>query len=374
MISIRALRTEQAKGIHVFSFFLPGQEIMNIADISRIHRSENNSLHGFQRKEIKQHINNIVDYLEQTDALFPNSILLALSQEVIFKQARGKAPDGITDISLIGTLSIPIREEGQRPAWIVDGQQRSIALSKANCQNIPVPVVAFVAPDIETQRKQFILVNKAKPLPTRLINELLPEVDTYLPRDLSSRKIPSILCNLLNQDPNSPFYQLIKQVSQTGKEGAVVTDSSIIGMIKSSLSSPLGALGQYKGIGTTPSDTDGMYQTLLVFWNAVKDTFPNAWGKPPTHSRLMHSAGIQAMGTLMDKIITRSSTTSSPEKHIRDSLNRISSRCCWTTGVWEKINIPWNEVQQTNKHIRQLSDLLCHLDYTNSIQQKSMNL
>lgn len=27
-----------------------------------------------------------------------------------------------------GTLSIPVKEEGFRPAWIVDGQQRAIAL------------------------------------------------------------------------------------------------------------------------------------------------------------------------------------------------------------------------------------------------------
>ena len=42
------------------------------------------------------------------------------------------------------------------------------------------------------QREQFILVNKAKPLPTRLINELLPETGgIVLPRDLSARKVPS---------------------------------------------------------------------------------------------------------------------------------------------------------------------------------------
>lgn len=42
-------------------------------------------------------------------------------------------------------------------------------------------------------------MNKAKPLPTRLINELLPEVDVLLPRDLASRKLPSELCNVLNR-------------------------------------------------------------------------------------------------------------------------------------------------------------------------------
>jgi hypothetical protein len=87
-----------------------------------------------------------------------------------------------------------------------------------------VPVVAFVAPDVATRRAQFILVNKAKPLPPRLINELLPEVDVQLPRDLSGRRIPSALCEMLNEDPDSPFHGLIKRISKPKAERAVVID------------------------------------------------------------------------------------------------------------------------------------------------------
>ena len=58
------------------------------------------------------------------------------------------------------------------------------------------------------QREQFILVNKAKPLPTRLINELLPEVSAMLPRDLNARRLPSELCNLLNRDSAVALSQL----------------------------------------------------------------------------------------------------------------------------------------------------------------------
>ena len=36
--------------------------------------------------------------------------------------------------------------------------------------------------------KQFILVNKAKPLAKRLINELLPEISADLPADLHPAK------------------------------------------------------------------------------------------------------------------------------------------------------------------------------------------
>ena len=362
-LRFRAVCSTQGDGTSVYSFFIPGEQITQIADISRIHRDDDGPLHGFQRKEIQHHVNSIVEYLDQGSVLFPNSIILALSPEVKFKQSRGNKPDGAFNSCKSGTLIIPIREEGRRIAWIVDGQQRSLALAKTKNHGLNVPVVAFVEPDLEVQREQFILVNKAKPLPTRLINELLPEVDRHLPRDLSTRKIPSALCDLLNRDPASPFHGIIKRVSQPDTNGAVVTDNAIIEMIKSSLNNPIGALNPFKNFGTGPSDTDGMYQTLLLFWGAVKYTFPESWGKLPSESRLMHSAGIRAMGTLMDKIINRASAHEDPEKHIYASLALIAPHCRWTDGVWEASNLPWNEIQQTNRHIRQLSNLLSHLDY-----------
>ena len=195
-IIVRALRTNQGNGIEVFAFFIYGSDITRIADISRITRDDGDELKGFQRSEIKNHVKSITEYLNTKNALFPNSIILALGNEVEFRQSRGPIPTNLMDIAQSGNLSIPVRPEGRRVAWIVDGQQRSLALAKAANSRIPVPVVAFISPDIETQREQFILVNKAKPLPTRLINELLPEVDALLPRDLASRKLPSELCNL----------------------------------------------------------------------------------------------------------------------------------------------------------------------------------
>ena len=364
---LRALRTTQASGIDVYSFFVPGGMVMEIADISRVHYDEMESLQGFQRKEIKNHVNNIVEYLNRMDVLFPNAIILALGQEIDFKQARGRDPEGITDIADIGTISIPLRSEGNRVAWIVDGQQRSLALTKTNNKSIPVPVIAFLAPDLETQRSQFILVNKAKPLPTRLINELLPEVDVYMPRDLAVRKIPSELCNLLNKDPQSPFYKLIRRTSHDDSESAVIVDTSLIQIIKKSISSPLGALAQFKGFGSETSDVNGMYKTLIIYWNEVKGVFSDAWGLPPTKSRLMHSAGISAMGVLMDKIIARTQASPDPAKEIRASLEKIAPYCHWISGTWRGIGLKWDEIQNVNSHVRALSDYLIKLDYSTKV-------
>ena len=362
-LKLRAVRSIQGNNTEVFSFFIQGSRITEIADISRIQREEQGGLTGFQRREISQHVNSIVEYLDQGAVVFPNSITLALSHEVVFVQSRGKDPADTIDYCQSGTLTIPLREEGQRAAWIVDGQQRSLALAKTTNFELNVPVVAFIATDLEMQREQFILVNKAKPLPTRLINELLPEVDVHLPRDLASRKVPSALCDLLNRDPQSPFYGLIKRISQSDNENSVISDNAIIEMIKASLKNPIGALAPFKEFGSGPPDTESIYATLIEFWTAVRKTFPEAWGKPPSKSRLMHSAGIKAMGVLMDRIVNRASTQSNRQKYILSALKSIKPDCRWTSGTWESMGLEWNEIQQTNRHVRQLTDVLMHLDY-----------
>jgi DGQHR domain-containing protein len=361
---LRALRTEQGESVELYSFFVPGDQVAKFADISRIFRDENDVLVGFQRKEIKNHVKKIVEYLDNGNVIFPNSIILAFSSEVEFTQSRGQEPQGCIDVAKMGTLTIPIRDEGKRVAWIVDGQQRTIALANAKNNKIPVPVVAFVAPDLETQRAQFILVNKAKPLPTRLINELLPEVNIHLPKDLSIRKIPSELCNLLNIDPKSPFYRIIDRESfrKTDKQG-IINDTAIMDVIRKSINNPLGALSTFKGMGDTPTDIDGMYNTLVLFWSQVKEVFPNAWGLPPYESRLMHGTGIKALGVLMDRIISRISPHQDTQEEIKKSLEAIAPECAWTDGVWRGLGLKWNEVENITSHIRALSDCLVRLDF-----------
>jgi DGQHR domain-containing protein len=367
-VIVRALHSKQGEA-HVYSFFLPGVEITRIADITRIEREDDDALKGFQRKEIKEHVRNIVQYLDQGNVLFPNAITLALSPEVKFTQSRGPAPTGLNAQTKAGILTIPLREEGERVGWIVDGQQRSLALAQSTNRTLPVPVVGFVSDDLQVQREQFILMNKARPLPTRLINELLPETGSVLlPRELASRKIPSELCNHLNRDPQSPFAGLIKRLSDGGKASAVITDTGIVKMIRNSINSPLGALSPFKAVGNESPDLQSMYRTLCTFWGAVKEIFPQAWGFPPTRSRLMHSAGIEAMGILMDRVLARHAGKSDETQAIKSDLQRIAPRCCWTEGTWEHSGLDWNEVQNTPKHIRTLADTLIRLYSTSAVK------
>jgi DGQHR domain-containing protein len=345
--------------LDVYAFFIKGTDIVRVADISRVERDPQDSLKGFQRPEIRQHVKGIIDYLNQGDVLFPNAIILALSPDVKFVASRGSRPEGDARVSESGTLTLPIYDDGRRVAWIVDGQQRSLALSQAQHKNLAVPVIGFVSDRLSVQREQFILVNKARPLPTRLINELLPETAAIvLPRDLATRKVPAELVNLLNQDPSSPFYRLVKRASDRKSSAAVVTDTALIAAIKNSLSSPLGALGPFKPMGREGSgDVEGMYRILITYWTAVKNCFADAWGRDPKQSRLMHSAGLLAMGLLMDAIYARVPPDADIAT-VQREVEKVASVCRWTKGSWETLGLAWNELQNTPPHVKKLQDTL----------------
>ncbi len=364
-LAVRALRTRQGDGVDVYAFFVPGADVLRIADISRVHRDVDGQLQGFQRKEIRNHVQSIVDFLDQGPVLFPNAIILALSPKAIFTQARGSKPAGDVKASEAGTLRIPISRSGTKAAWIVDGQQRSLALSKARKKGFPVPVIAFVSEDLAVHREQFILVNKARPLNARLINELLPEVHTQLPRDLAPRRVPSELVNYLNAASDSPFKGLIRRASEETTT-AVVNDTALLKVIKNSVGSPLGALSPYKATQVAPANVDAMYQTLSAFWRAVRDAFPDAWGRPPTESRLMHSAGIEAMGVLMDRIMSRAAGTADPGRYAQEALIRIAPNCHWTAGRWPELGRDWNEIQNVHREVRLLADHLIRLDHAHA--------
>ncbi|WP_217591336.1 DGQHR domain-containing protein DpdB [Burkholderia sp. GbtcB21] len=356
-----AVRTQQGETT-VYLLFLPGGDVRRIADIRRIKRGEGTDLEGFQRKEIRDHVNEIAHYLDNGGTLFPNAIILALEPNMKFDSSRGsKATVTVGNVTL-GRLHIPVRDEGQRSAWIVDGQQRSLALSKSSNNNLVVPVVAFETDSIHVQREQFILVNRAKPLPQRLIDELLPETQGIaLPRDLTMRQLPSQLCNALNTHDRSPLRGMIQRASQTSDPERLISDTAILDMIKRSLGNPNGALADFKALGNQTGDASSMLQTLVDFWSAVKDTFPDAWGKPPSESRLMHSAGIAALGDLMDRIAARATSRKGQRIFFAKELGRISADCAWTEGRWELVDRGWDEIQNTPQDIKMLSQILVQL-------------
>ena len=366
--SIRALRSYQAS-VPLYTFFLPGAKVLEVADICRLSRSAD-GLDGFQRQAIQRHIQGMVQYLDGGQVLFPNAILLALSPRATFARSRGPTPEGLIEAGEAGVLKLPHLSDGSKCAWIVDGQQRSTALARAADSTLPVPIVAFVSDDLQIHREQFILVNKARPLPKRLVDELLPDVDaTRLPADMAMRQIPSALVDRLDADPASPFFGLIRRTTTAKSPSRVITDSALVRTLQHQIHQPLGALASFRSLDGGSTNPNAMYELIVKFWNEVKQAFPDAWGLPPEQSRLMHSAGITSIGALMDYLMPRASQHEVPAQFFGKTLREMAPACAWTTGRWADMDCAWNEVESTAKDIRRLTDQLIRLTQVPALRQ-----
>lgn len=363
----RALRIEQNPERPLYVFTLTGEELLQMADISRMKRSDAGQLLGYQRDAVRRHIRNITEYLDGPDVLLPNSLVLALTSRVRFRVTGG--PRRGDHYASAGTIEIPVPRNGDaKPAWIVDGQQRTLALAHSGRKDFPVVINAFVADHVTLQREQFLRVNSTKPLPRGLITELLPAVDGVLPTHLATRRVPSAICDLLNTDSESPFRGLIRRSSTNGngKGRAVIADTAIVQMIHDSLTSPKGCLFTYKNVATGSVDLAGIRQVLLIYWDAVSAVFPEAWGLSPSRSRLMHGAGIRAMGRVMDQVMrTVDPRSPSAQSRVRKEVARLRPVCRWIGGEWDILKgMRWNEIQNVPSHIRALGDALvrAHLE------------
>lgn len=353
-LEVPALQIRQGKDRVLYAFAVDGKRLAEFTAVSRIGRDEADRVFGYQRPEVLSHVAEIRAYLESENPLLPNALVVAFDTGVKFVPAgRG---DGVTRP---GTLAIPVPADGERkPGWIVDGQQRAAALREARVGRFPVWVIGFVAADAREQREQFILVNNTKPLPKGLVYELLPATEARLPTALQRRRFPTVLLDRLNLDPDSPFRGLIRTPT---RPAGVVKDNSLLRMLENSLTD--GALYRFRGSSDGgPADVPGMLGVLKAFWGAVAEVFPEAWKLPPRRSRLLHGAGVVALGFVMDAIADRHRSKAGPAgKHFRPDLEPLKPVCRWTDGYWEfgpGLQRKWNEVQNTPRDVQMLANYL----------------
>ncbi|MEI7909622.1 MAG: DGQHR domain-containing protein DpdB [Verrucomicrobiota bacterium] len=361
MIERKALRIAQPSGTDLYLLTLNGNELLEIAGISRVSRDDDGKLLGYQRAEVRKHVREISDYLQSPGMILAHPLILAFNSSVRFVSSRGsKTSDGLAVAGML-EISIP-KDDDAKPAWIVDGQQRALAISLCAKRDFAVPICAFIADDVEIQRDQFLRINNSRPLPRGLVTELLPEVSTNLPANLAMKKIPAALCDLLNRDDASPFKGLIRRSSTEAaqKKKCVVADTVVIKMLEESLTQASGCFFPYRNIATGECDHNAIWHLLVSYWMAVKETFPEAWALSPTRSRLMHGVGIRSMGKLMDRMISSGNGLhSNAVKEFKRELAFVAPYCRWTTGNWEELGgIRFDDLQNVPKHLSVLTNYI----------------
>ncbi len=361
-VAFEALRLTQPSGRHVYSFAAGALALLDIADIPRIKRADDLSLEGYQRPEVVGHIAEIRRYLDSDNAILPNTIVLAFTQEIEFTPYNASENGGGPSRS--GRLTVEVRE-GEKPAFVVDGQQRLAAASSCKHAEFPLFVSAFVAPDPAEQRKQFVLVNRTKPLPQGLIFELLAEIDGHLPTALSKARLASLLTNRLNFSPGA----LRGKIRTPTQPGGTIKDNSMRRAIANSLND--GALFQVaKSAGRDGWENEdkmhaAMQEVVATFWEGVSLAFPTAWELPPKASRLTHGVGIVALGFVMDHLHARRLKGADWNAiSIANELQTLAPHCAWTSGAWHFSDEDvrgWNVLQNTDRDVRLLTAYMTRL-------------
>ncbi|KND28582.1 MULTISPECIES: DGQHR domain-containing protein DpdB [Streptomyces] len=353
-LKLPALKVSQGSK-EIYCFAVDGKKLHDFAAVSRIRRDDEKQLQGYQRPEVLSHIRSIRRYLESDGAMLPNALVLAFDERVKFVPA---ARGGSVDYSVPGELVIPVDEslaDEDKPAWLVDGQQRSAAIRDADLAEFPVAAVGFIASGQAEQRSQFILVNSTKPLPKGLVYELLPATTGQLPRSHERRRLAAQIMSLLNTQ-EGPFCGRIS--SPTSPKGNI-KDNSVLKMLEHSIYE--GALFQYRNATDGTGDEERMVAHLQAFWKPVSKIFEDAWSKPPKESRLTHGVGIQAMGFVMDRLTTDIPVDKVNWDEVRSILRGLEEHVAWTAGTWtfpDGQERRWNSLQNTSSDVRLLSTYL----------------
>jgi DGQHR domain-containing protein len=337
----KAIVPQQSNDHKVFCFCANAKDIFKFSKIDRIGRDQDGHLRGFQRPQISSHINEIKNYLSQSNAILPNSVVIAFTSGVELSESNQTTMDTIVSISVSDEIN----------GLIVDGQQRLSALKDLKDKNFEVFVSGILCSNEDELRKQFILVNNTRPLPKALIYELLPTVDG-LPHRLSARSSAASLVERLNFDETSSLHGQIKQ--HTNPTG-FIQDTTMQKVIMNSLND-----GALQELAHTDAPDEKQFQLLSNFFQAVQLVLSDSWiGHKPRTSRLVHSAGILAMGYVMEHIFSLEKSTK--VESFKPYLEKLIGRCAWTEGSWQfgDNNVrPWNSLQFIPRDYLELSQFL----------------
>jgi DGQHR domain-containing protein len=313
-------------------------EVLTFADIERAGRDSRGGMKGFQRPQIAAHIREIRDYLRTDGAVLPNCIVVGFVDHIEVRECS----DGWTDV-VIDITDGP-------PGYVIDGQQRLSALVGLPDKDFELFVSVLVCNDYEELRRQFVLLNHTRPLDKALVFELLPGT-AGLPNRYSLRGLAAALTERLNFTKGSALQGTIYQ--HTNPKG-IIRDTAIQAIIMRSASD--GALREYPESKQLAKG----YELLNAFFWAVRQVFQDEWDDhTPKTSRLVHGAGIQALGYVMELLVGRDGARER-EDFIR-GLSVLRGHTAWTSGCWHFPDagiVPWNKLENTSRQIHGLAQHL----------------
>ena len=347
-----ALLPRQSPAHTVISICARAVDVLRFAQIDRIGRNEDGSLRGFQRPQVANHIREIRQYLSSAEAVLPNSVVVAFTEDA----------GVLVEPTAEGTAQVRIPLHEKCAGFVVDGQQRLTALSGLPDKDFQLFVSILICRSVDDLRKQFILINNTRALPKALIYELLPTVQG-LPERLSGRTVAARMVDRLNYDEESSLHGQIKQ--HTNPSGLlqdtvlqkIVMDSLVGGALRGFMSSSRARFSDELDIETDSFERG--FRLISNFFASVQQVFDVEWiNQTPRSSRLVHGVGLVGMSFVMEYLHAVDGAFEKAD--FEPSLQLLEPFTAWTNGHWtfDDEELKWNSLQFLPKHYRTLGNYL----------------
>ncbi|WP_235160754.1 DGQHR domain-containing protein [Pseudomonas viridiflava] len=217
-LTVPALQVLQPLGVF-YVISLPAKIVLQVAESERlraVYSSETGTYHleGTQRERQEKRLDSITDYINRSDAAFPNAIILAANSRSDFElDSDGQDDHGSEQLEWSvskganGGYELTIPSEA-KTASIIDGQHRLFGFVNASPERLEMDLVCAVFIDLPLpfQAQLFAIINSTqKPVDKSLTYEQFGyNIDDETPEFWTPEKLAVFLTRKLSTEAGSP--------------------------------------------------------------------------------------------------------------------------------------------------------------------------
>lgn len=283
---------------------------ISFSDIRKI-SLDNDEVFGIQRELSPKRVKELRQYVTNSDATFPTSIILSINSSRL-KSSGDPAEMEMEEESIIdfknGELTILLDEN---VAKIIDGYHRVEGL-KAYADDpskFQLNVTVFIDMDPEDEAIVFATINKAQTKPSNsLVYDLFE-----LSKSRSPQKTAHNIAKLFNKIPDNPFYRKIKILGKSVHGTETISQAAFVEAIMAFISSdPMkdrDDLKRQKDLLVSAKDNSKLIfrqffkdqkdveigKNFDHYFRAVRAKWPNAWNQKEDSQVLNRTTGFIAL-------------------------------------------------------------------------------
>lgn len=257
---------------------------------------------GIERPLSPARVKKLRRYVENIDATFPTSVILAIPSS-----RASDLEDGLpTEIARY----CPEKKKMtiarlQDVAKIIDGQHRIAALENVEDRDFQIPVTIFIDMELEDQAMVFATINLEQ---TKVSKSLMYDLYEYAEKR-SPQKTCHNIARLLNREDGSPFQDRIKILGVAEHQQQTLTQAAFVDRLLKYISAdPMKDRNLLKQDRSIDPDESRIFREFFrkeedaviarIVWNyfkAVESKWPNAWREKKQGNILNRTNGFSGL-------------------------------------------------------------------------------